>query len=358
MDVRVSTPTSLQWNWASPSLHHIHTMDMAASKQAKFFDHLVSLIPPKYYFDDDKEKLNLQFMKKAERQAAKQQFKEQAKTNKKQKLDPDAPASSLEVQKLQLNPKAKQVDAPKDGEASTAGRPPPLQQQLQQPHGGGAGHALNIAGGNVSREELRMKLHQKIEVSQPPAGQAGGRAGGLMVTHRRRALPCRLMHEGAPSSCICERRPRSIMHAWAGYSLCPPRVGTANHHFRLPPSPSAPPPLHALAMAALPCPPHAPLPSMHRAPSPPTPPCTLVAPPSTLSLAPPLPPGPLHSIITPPTTTSLPPSSLPPPLSLPCPPPPLHSLITAPSPLSSLPPPPSHRFPLPLSSLPPPPCRP
>lgn len=48
----------------------------SSAEHAKFFNHLVDLIPARYYYEDDIERMNPKFMQKAARAAAKQQMKE------------------------------------------------------------------------------------------------------------------------------------------------------------------------------------------------------------------------------------------------------------------------------------------
>ena len=54
---------------------------LAASLHAhsRFFDHLVELVPPKYYHDLDRDRVSTKYMKKADKAAAKQAFRKQAK---------------------------------------------------------------------------------------------------------------------------------------------------------------------------------------------------------------------------------------------------------------------------------------
>ena len=45
---------------------------------SQFFDHLVELVPPKYYHDLDRDRVSTKYMKKADKAAAKQAFRKQA----------------------------------------------------------------------------------------------------------------------------------------------------------------------------------------------------------------------------------------------------------------------------------------
>lgn len=113
---------------------------------ARFFDHLVDLVPAKFYHGDNENLVNLRTMKKAARAAAKQDFKAAAKENKRVKLDPDAPATALEMQKAHVKPLLAQE--PCSAPSTSAAQP-----------------RVNL-GGSMSREELKAKLHKKIESIQ------------------------------------------------------------------------------------------------------------------------------------------------------------------------------------------------
>lgn len=120
---------------------------------ARFFDHLVDLIPARFYSDDADQKVNLFSLKKAERQKVKQDFKLQYKVNKRSKLDPDAPATTLEQQKAAAASKGDEEGA------------------------GPSGHSLNLSGSKLTREQLKERLQQKIEVGHACMG--GGRKACL-----------------------------------------------------------------------------------------------------------------------------------------------------------------------------------
>ena len=79
----------------TPTPHSAHS-DLSA--HSAFFDSLVELVPAKYYFEPEEPLLNLKYMKKADRAAAKRALKEQYRKSKRAKLDPDAVQSTLEVQ--------------------------------------------------------------------------------------------------------------------------------------------------------------------------------------------------------------------------------------------------------------------
>lgn len=145
---------------------------------SRFFDHLVDLIPARFYHDEQ-EHLDMKSLKKAERLAAKEEFKQKAKENKRTKLDPDAAVTALEQQKRQHA----STGAEEDGE-----------EQQQQ---AGPSASLNV-GQKLSREELLERLRQKIQAREaravdcawPHADAAQARRGLL-------GLPCRMLHAHA-----------------------------------------------------------------------------------------------------------------------------------------------------------------
>jgi hypothetical protein len=111
----------------------------AIAEHSRFFDNLVDLIPARFYHGEG-ERLHLQSMNKSARAAAKQQFKAAYRENKRAKFDPDAPPmTALALQKAQ-------------------------QQQQAEGNDGAGVPGLNLTLGNASREELRAKLQQKIQV--------------------------------------------------------------------------------------------------------------------------------------------------------------------------------------------------
>ena len=73
------------------------SLEERAKGEARFFDHLVNLVPPKFYHTE--EPVNIKFMKAKERQEQKQIFKEQAKQNKREKLNPETARTTIDVQK-------------------------------------------------------------------------------------------------------------------------------------------------------------------------------------------------------------------------------------------------------------------
>jgi hypothetical protein len=125
-------------------------MTDAAAGFSAFFNRLVDLIPQKYYRNDADERVDLQHMKKAERLAAKQDFKAKHKQNKKAKL-----AGQEGAEKGGSDGGAASDEEGAAGPASSSGKQ-------------GEAHAplLNItsASASLSRPELQEKLQQKLLV--------------------------------------------------------------------------------------------------------------------------------------------------------------------------------------------------
>ncbi|GAB4818093.1 hypothetical protein N2152v2_005139 [Parachlorella kessleri] len=152
---------------------------MALEAHSRFFDHLVELVPAKYYLAGEQEPLNLKYMKKSARDEAKAAFKQQYKQNKRAKLDPGRAKTTLELQREQQQQQQQRQQANgQDGAAESdssgeegggdtgaaktsaeAGRPAAV--------AGKAPSATQLAlpsGKPLSREELKEKLHKKLEL--------------------------------------------------------------------------------------------------------------------------------------------------------------------------------------------------
>ena len=66
---------------------------------SQFFDHLVELVPAKFYIDSGREDAsNVKYLKKSAKAEAKRQAKDAAKKRKREKLDPGRIQTTLEVQ--------------------------------------------------------------------------------------------------------------------------------------------------------------------------------------------------------------------------------------------------------------------
>lgn len=73
------------------------SLEERARTESRFFDHLVNLVPSKFYHTEDP--VNMKFMKKSERDLLKKEYREQHKKSKREKLDPETAKSTLDVQK-------------------------------------------------------------------------------------------------------------------------------------------------------------------------------------------------------------------------------------------------------------------
>ncbi|KAG2446769.1 hypothetical protein HYH02_008329 [Chlamydomonas schloesseri] len=146
-------------------------MAVDVAEQAKFFDHLVELVPAKYYYDDEFAKVNPRFLAKAARDALKAEAKTKAKEAKRERLDPDKAATTLELQRRKsqgANQKPAADGGADDAAPSTSGRKPAGAAAAAE-SGAAAGAAaasglqLQLSGGSMSRQELLERLHKKVE---------------------------------------------------------------------------------------------------------------------------------------------------------------------------------------------------
>ena len=133
------------------------------AEHARFFDHLVELVPAKHYYEDEFAKVNPRFLAKAAREAHKAEVKAKAKLSKRDELDPDKATTTLEFQrrKSQAQQKPGLDAAGTDDGPSTSGRP------ADNGSGGTAappGLTLQLSSGAASRQELLERLHKKMEV--------------------------------------------------------------------------------------------------------------------------------------------------------------------------------------------------
>eukprot|EP00798_Chlamydomonas_sp_ICE-L_P002205 gene2205-33765_t len=129
-----------------------------AAELSSFFDRLVDLIPAKYYHDEEHDRMDLRYMKKAARAEAKASFKVQHKKAKLAKLDPDTPSTVLELQQQLLQGKL----AKAEGEMEKGSDSPA--PAASEPEEAKLTATLNIRG-SESREELKERLAKKIEAA-------------------------------------------------------------------------------------------------------------------------------------------------------------------------------------------------
>ncbi|KAK9790733.1 hypothetical protein WJX73_002705 [Symbiochloris irregularis] len=132
------------------------------AQHAAFFDSLIDLVPRKYYLEPDEPLLNLKHMKKAEKQAAKRQLKEEYRKNKRAKMDPSLPQTTQEWQRLreerQRTGAAGAQAEGADAEAAAA--------ELDE--GGGSRQAvpprLQLSETNpATLDELRQRLQDRVQ---------------------------------------------------------------------------------------------------------------------------------------------------------------------------------------------------
>lgn len=152
---------------------------MNFESHSAFFDYLVELIPAKYYLatTDGDEHFNLKYMKKSEREEARARIKKQAQHAKRTKLNPDAPRSTLQLQKVQ--DEAAAAAAAGSGETSEdssddeaiedsdddMGEPEGREQQAGQHPAASRPGTLNLpaSGAAPSRGQLQERLQQRLE---------------------------------------------------------------------------------------------------------------------------------------------------------------------------------------------------
>jgi hypothetical protein len=107
----------------------------------------------RFYHESGIEQINPRFLKKAERAASREAAKQGYKQAKKAKLDPDQAKTSLDVQREQHE--AKKQEQAADGDAAVVAESCRERQGLKFNLGSGA---------PTSREDLKAKLHAKLEV--------------------------------------------------------------------------------------------------------------------------------------------------------------------------------------------------
>ncbi|KAK9904732.1 hypothetical protein WJX75_001541 [Coccomyxa subellipsoidea] len=126
---------------------------------SQFFNRLVELVPAKYYFDNtDEDPVQLKYMKKGAKVAAKKERKEAAKKRKREKLDPDKAQTALDIQLDQ----AKKKQRLKDGQAAAHSALDQAAEQDDRP--GPSALRFDVpTGAEPHADELRQRLHQRIE---------------------------------------------------------------------------------------------------------------------------------------------------------------------------------------------------
>ncbi|KAK4266242.1 hypothetical protein QN277_027192 [Acacia crassicarpa] len=121
-------------------------LDFIIQQHKLFFDKLIELIPAKFYLPNNDEKPWFQGLSKAEKTAAKKGTRENIKKSRRERLDPDKPsATTLDLLKQSFDKERlnESNDEQMDGNHLSSG--------------------LEYDDRSVTYEELRQRLHRKIE---------------------------------------------------------------------------------------------------------------------------------------------------------------------------------------------------
>ncbi|XVE81956.1 hypothetical protein DITRI_Ditri15bG0108200 [Diplodiscus trichospermus] len=132
-------------------------------ENALFFDKLIELIPARFYLPDEKDKPWFQGLSKAEKAAAKKQSIENIKKARRDRLDPEK-LSKTTLDLLKENLEKEKLSKESDEEEEIEVRP----------------IISDIDGGeerSVTYEELRQRLHRKIEELRGGRNSAGSDKG-------------------------------------------------------------------------------------------------------------------------------------------------------------------------------------
>ncbi|KAK9846378.1 hypothetical protein WJX81_002643 [Elliptochloris bilobata] len=177
---------------------------------ARFFDHLVELVPAKHYIEREEPPANLKYLRKDARANEKRRLREVGKQRKRARLDPDA------AQPTALDLQRQQAAAP----AAEHGSAPAVAARL--PLGGAA----------PSVEELRQRLHKRIVAMRQgrhaddiggagAAAAAGGKASQVQAARewRRQAASKRKRPEAdAPPVLAAAQAPAAPVAAGLRFS--------------------------------------------------------------------------------------------------------------------------------------------
>lgn len=146
---------------------------------SQYFNSLVQLVPPRFYFDTAGEMVNLKHMKKRERELARAAIKTKGKVctlmlntwvscpthpaqaNKRAKLNPEAAQTTLDIQKQHAQQREQQREAWLQDDEQPPGddRQPAPSAQPAANHG----LTLNLDTADASKEQLRERLRLKLE---------------------------------------------------------------------------------------------------------------------------------------------------------------------------------------------------
>ncbi|XP_022740328.1 ribosomal RNA-processing protein 14-like [Durio zibethinus] len=131
-------------------------------ENALFFDKLVELIPARFYLPDEKDKAWFQGLSKAEKASAKKQSRENIKKARRDRLDPEK-SSKTTLDLLKENLEKEKLNQESDDEEIEVR---PMMSDLD----GGEERS-------VTYEELRQRLHRKIEELRGGRNNVGSHKG-------------------------------------------------------------------------------------------------------------------------------------------------------------------------------------
>ena len=140
---------------------------------ALYFDSLVDMVPAKHYFEPETEALDLQYLKKADRKAAKRAMRQEGRRNKRLKLDPTAAATSLQIQQQRAARKAQEAQAAEQGAEPRA--------QGLQPDQPAAGEDLRATSSSRAHCFLTLGPHRAAGNEGGAAPAAAGKDTGALA---------------------------------------------------------------------------------------------------------------------------------------------------------------------------------
>ncbi|XVF66374.1 hypothetical protein PTKIN_Ptkin10aG0030700 [Pterospermum kingtungense] len=136
-------------------------------ENALFFDKLVELIPARFYLPDEKDKPWFQGLSKAEKESAKKQSIENIKKARRDRLDPEKSSkTTLDLLKENLEKEKMKQESDDDDDDDVEIEVRPITSDLD----GGEERS-------VTYEELRERLHRKIEELRGGRNSSGSEKG-------------------------------------------------------------------------------------------------------------------------------------------------------------------------------------
>ncbi|XP_010943902.1 uncharacterized protein [Elaeis guineensis] len=116
-----------------------------------YFDHLVELIPARFYLPADEDKPWFQGLSKTAKAAAKKESRENVRKARRARLDPEKSATTLDLLKKSIFEAA---DKSSDG-GSDSDEAPEIDENLSRP--------VVADDRSITYEDLRQRLHRRIE---------------------------------------------------------------------------------------------------------------------------------------------------------------------------------------------------